>query len=304
MQAPSTITYLRQQDIDRDRWDQCIEEGMNPLIYPTSDYLDHLADHWDGLVLNDYEAVMPLPWRKKFGFKYCYQPFLTAQLGVFGKMINDLLVAQFLKAIPAQFKLIECSLNFANLFAIPEFNPYERTNFVLDLSPAYEILSASYRENVHRNIQKSIKFGCRVSKDVTIQSVIELAKQQDDKSTEKDFSNFEKLFHHHKEKGAAMCYGINAVNGELIASAAFLFSRQRAYYLLVGNHPNGRTLGASHALIDAFIRDHAGHRLLLDFEGSDIRNIAFFYSGFGAKEEKYPAIKLNRLPVFLKCMKR
>jgi hypothetical protein len=72
----------------------------------------------------------------------------------------------------------------------------------------------------------------------------------------------------------------------------------------VGNHPNGRTLGASHALIDAFIEDHAAQDLLLDFEGSDIRNLAFFYSSFGAVEEKYAAIKLNRLPWWMKWMKR
>ena len=91
--------------------------------------------------------------------------------------------------------------------------------------------------------------------------------------------------------------------GNLEASCVFLFSHKRAYYILVGNHPNGRTLGASHALIDAFIKDHAGQDLSLDFEGSDIRNLAFFYSSFGAQEEKYAAIKLNRLPWWMKWLK-
>jgi hypothetical protein len=72
----------------------------------------------------------------------------------------------------------------------------------------------------------------------------------------------------------------------------------------VGNHPDGRTAGASHFLIDAFIKDHAGTDMLLDFEGSDIRNLAFFYSSFGAKEENYGAIKLNRLPFYMKWLKK
>jgi hypothetical protein len=72
----------------------------------------------------------------------------------------------------------------------------------------------------------------------------------------------------------------------------------------VGNHPNGKTIGASHALIDAFIKDHAGQNLLLDFEGSDIRNLAFFYSSFGAGEEKYTGIKMNRLPRLLQLFKK
>ena len=102
----------------------------------------------------------------------------------------------------------------------------------------------------------------------------------------------------------ATSYGIRTSSGQLIASAAFFFSHERAYYILVGNHPNGKTSGASHALINTFIKDHAGQNVLLDFEGSDIRNLAFFYSSFGATEEKYAAIKLNRLPLYLRWLKK
>jgi len=72
---------------------------------------------------------------------------------------------------------------------------------------------------------------------------------------------------------------------------------------MVGNHPDGKTIGASHYLIDRFIADYAGQNLILDFEGSDISSLAFFYSSFGAKEEKYSAIKLNKLPWYIKWMK-
>jgi hypothetical protein len=99
-------------------------------------------------------------------------------------------------------------------------------------------------------------------------------------------------------------YGVLSAKGEILASAVFIFSHQRAYYILVGNHPNGRTLGASHALIDAFIHHHASTTLTLDFEGSDIRNLAFFYSSFGAFEEYYPAFRLNRLPFWMKWLKK
>jgi hypothetical protein len=88
-----------------------------------------------------------------------------------------------------------------------------------------------------------------------------------------------------------------------VASCIYFFSNKRAYYILVGNHPNGKTLGASHYLIDRFIHDHAGRDLLLDFEGSDIRNLAFFYTSFGASLETYPAIRMNRLPWWIRWMK-
>ena len=73
---------------------------------------------------------------------------------------------------------------------------------------------------------------------------------------------------------------------------------------MVGNHPDGKVIGASHALIDAFIKDHAGQDLILDFEGSDIPNLAFFYNGFGATEEIYPALKINKLPWYVRWLKK
>jgi hypothetical protein len=90
----------------------------------------------------------------------------------------------------------------------------------------------------------------------------------------------------------------------VLASAVFFYSHQRAYYILPGNHPDGRKAGASHLLIDAFIKDHAGSDLVLDFEGSDVPGLQFFYASFGAVEEPYTAIRHNRLPLFLRWMKK
>ena len=57
-------------------------------------------------------------------------------------------------------------------------------------------------------------------------------------------------------------------------------------------------------MINEFIKDHAGQKLFLDFEGSDVKSVARFYIGFGAVEENYPAIKLNSLPGVVKLFKK
>jgi Acetyltransferase (GNAT) domain len=303
MSSQGTIRYLKQEEINKKRWDECIDRAGNGLIYAYSFYLDHMADHWDGLVLNDYEAAMPLPWRKKSGIYYLYQPFLIAQLGLFGNRIDASLLQQFLKTVPPKFKLWEFPLNQQNLFSLPDFNLYERVNYVLPLNQSYELLYQSYRENIRRNIRKSVQYGCYAKTDIAIEAIIELSAQQSKNNSEEGLQKFSKLYQLLKLKSAAKTYGIFSGKDELLASCVFTFSHHRAYYILVGNHPNGRTLGASHALIDAFIKDHAEQNLLLDFEGSDVRNLAFFYSSFGAREELYSAIKLNKLPWYIKWMK-
>lgn len=301
------IRFVPYKEIDFTKWDNCITNASNGLIYGYSFYLDHMARQWDALVMNDYEAVMPLIWNRKYGINYIHQPFLTAQLGVFGKMINAELLETFLQAIPSRFQYWDFYLNHHNVFALKNFDLYQRKNYTLDLDKPYEVLYNNYRENIQRNIRKAEQLGCMPEKDFDVQKVIDLAVEQMKTYTKESSDNidrFIKLYKHLHRRQQAVTYGILNAKKELVSSCVFIFSHNRAYYILVGNHPDGRTIGASHSLIDAFIKDHAGKKLLLDFEGSDIRNLAFFYSSFGANEEMYAGIKLNRLPFYLKWLKK
>lgn len=303
----SNIQYLPHHAIDKQKWDACISHAANGLVYGYSIYLDTMAKHWDALILGDYEVVMPLTWNKKYGISYLYQPFLTAQLGMFGNTITGELVESFLKAIPRHFRYWDIYLNHQNVFPLETFRLYKRNNYVLNLNRSYKDLYNAYRENIQRNIRRSEQAGCRTIKDFEEEKVVTLALAQMRTYTKESTENvnrFRTLYSHLHAKNQAITYGILSPTEELIASCVFLFSHNRAYYILVGNHPNGRTLGASHALIDAFIKDHAEKNMLLDFEGSDIRNLAFFYSSFGAEQENFAGIKLNRLPFYLKWLKK
>lgn len=301
--------------IDRVKWDACIESSPNSLIYAYSWYLDQMSPGWSASVITfddtlneQYEAVMPLTARKKYGIHYLYQPFLTPQLGIFSEVVTPRLVENFLDGIPRKFRYIDICLNHGNLFEnIESHNLITRKNLVLDLNKPYAQLSTAYRENTRRNIRKASEAGCRVSKDFDVEQVIRLALEQM-RSFDKDAANNVELFRglykvlHEKKK--AITYGIVTGAEELLASAVFFKHENRAYYILVGNHPLGKNVGASHALIDAFIKDHADQPMLLDFEGSDIPSLAAFYASFGAVEENYPAIKLNRLPFYARWLKR
>lgn len=306
MNGDYQIIYFQQKEIDKKKWDACITNASNGLIYAYSFYLDQMAKNWDALVMNDYETIMPLPWNKKYGLHYLYQPAFTASLGVFGKNVNEQLVKAFLHAIPKKFRLVEISLNQQNNFPEVIEGYYPRINYILDLNKSYEEISKGYRDNHKRNIAKAGQPGCIIAKEIPVEDIIKLHEEllrNIDGTKPADYINFKKLYDLLTSKGKAKTYGIVQQN-KILASAVFFFSHNRAYYIIVGNHPDGKTLGASHALIDAFIKDHAGQNLILDFEGSDIRNLAFFYSGFGAKEEIYPGIKINELPWYIRLFKK
>ncbi|MEI8059704.1 MAG: hypothetical protein WCG67_06055 [Ferruginibacter sp.] len=300
-----SIQYISYRDIDKIKWDACIDASANGLIYSYSFYLDTMSKHWDALVLNDYEVVMPLTWNKKFGIYYLYQPPFTASLGIFGNSISAEIINAFLKAIPKKFSYWDIYLNHGNYFQLADFNLYQRMNYILPLNNSYENIYNGYRKNIQRNIKKCEQLQCIIKKEVLVEDVIALSNEHS-RSFSKlgidDFERVKKIYTLLYQTKKAITYGVYQ-NKKLLASAAFFFSHGRAYYILIGNHPDGKTIGASHALIDAFIKDHANQNLILDFEGSDITNLAFFYSSFGALEEKYTGIILNRLPALIKWLK-
>src|SRR5450631_777888 len=89
------------------------------------------------LISGDFDAVMPLTWNKKFGFKYLYQPYFTVPLGVFSKSHTAFDISSFLQAIPPEFKYWDIDLNENNF--VPDKNKiyklrqYARTNYILSL---------------------------------------------------------------------------------------------------------------------------------------------------------------------------
>lgn len=277
MADQGAIKYLQNNEIDIVKWDECISNASNGLVYAYSFYLDFMAKHWDALVYGDYEAVMPLTWNKKYGLYYLYQPPFLASAGVFGQNVTKEKVEDFIACIPSKFRLIEISLNHGNVPAGK--NVIIKNNYTLNMGRPYEDIYKSYRDNIKRNIKKSQQAGCYFKIDIPVDDVIAISKEHLKnlvKISDIDYTNFKSLYQYLHAKQQAITYGIYNVKNELQASSVYFFSHKRAYYILVGNTPDGKTLGASHYLIDSFIANNSGKDLVLDFEGSDIRNLAFF----------------------------
>ena len=301
-----SISYIKRNEIDLVKWNTCVDAAANGNIYARAEYLDCMAVYWDALIAGDYRYAMPLTRNRKYGFDYLYQPPFTASLGIFGNDIDQEITHAFLKAIPDKFKLVEIDLNAGNVISEQMPGIRYRDNYVLDLSPSYEILRAQYRQNILRNSEKAARSGCTYETDIPLGHIIQLAREgmrSINPIPADAYDRFQTIFQILAHENKAVTRGIYTNNRQLVASAVFFFSAKRAYYILVGNHPNGKTMGASHFLIDRFIGEFAGTPLVLDFEGSDIHGLAFFYSSFGARIEKYPSIKWNRMPWWIKWMK-
>ena len=81
-------SIYKETNLDVDKYDACIENSIQSRIYAFSWYLDIVADNWDVLVLDDYKAVMPIPWKKKYFIKYIAQPLFLSAIGCFFERKN------------------------------------------------------------------------------------------------------------------------------------------------------------------------------------------------------------------------
>jgi hypothetical protein len=303
----ASITYFQSGDFDRQAYDACIRQAINSQLYANSIYLDAMAGEWDVLVMNDYEAVMPLPRRKKWGIHYLYQPYFVAQSGIFSRQPMDHAIAtQFINAIPKKFQFINLHLNDAMDLLGTDFSLIKKHNFVLDLSRNYEAIHAAYSEDAKKNLRRSEKFALRIEQWNNPAAVVELYQRQYGKKNTMPaiyYQKFLALINQLMQTGNALCYGAWQAEA-LLAGAIFLKDEHRLYYILAAPTEDGRKAKAIHALIDQVIQSFAGQPLLFDFEGSDIPDVAAFYQKFSPENRPYQQLIINRLPWWLRWAKR
>ncbi|MEI2711639.1 MAG: hypothetical protein V9E96_21895 [Chitinophagaceae bacterium] len=80
------ISIIPSTQIDTTKWNACVANNANGLIYANSFYLNHFCKNWFGLVVNNYELIFPIPTKKKLGIQYAYMPAFTQQLGFIGNL--------------------------------------------------------------------------------------------------------------------------------------------------------------------------------------------------------------------------
>lgn len=301
------IKYRKHNQINTSKWDNCIKQSFNGNSYAYSWYLDLVHEDWDALVEDDYQRVMPLTLKTKYGITYYYQPFFTQQFGVFSiSILSPDIVDAFIKKIPAHVKLIDVNFNSFNKIVDEKYNTISNTNYLLDLITDYRKLAIKYSTNTKRNLKKSLKNNLTFMKGIKPEAVISLFKNNKGSEIKVwDDSNYnviQRIMYTAIHKGQGFTCGVYTEHNELCAAAFFTNNNSRLVFLFSGANELARTVGAMPMLIDTVIKENASTPQILDFEGSNDDNLARFYKGFGAKKTMYTRLKINRLNFIVKIL--
>lgn len=291
------IRYVKHKDIDKAKWDDCIKNAVNSLVYGLSWYLDVVCENWDALVSDDYEAVMPLPWKKKLGVKFVYQPFFAQQLGVFYRRIADDQTYEFLEAIPKSFLKYHTSLNFLN--EVKDLSLNIRDNYILDLNKPYEEIFKGFSENTRRNVKKAKKENFTLSENISIDKFIQLNKQHAKaKLDAMAYQRIAKLIDTAKKKEVGKLLAVLNNKDEVLGAVFLVNYKNRIIYLFSVSTQEGIKRRAMFWLVNQIIEQSINKGKILDFEGSMIEGVARFFRGFGSVNEQYYWLSKSKIPFF------
>ena len=298
------IRFLQHSEIDPEKWNQAVRNSLSPNVLAEYELLDLLTgdDTWHALVDDDYQAVMPLPTRKKGVLKYVYTPFFLPQMGIFYRQeLHPEETDAFLQEISKHYVLADVLLNETQASQKP-YNSYF-TSYKLDLQPTYNELFSQFHENTRRNIKKGEKMSCKVN--VGEESVADIiALFETNKGSEEavhfrenDYARLHRVSDYLLKHNLLEIYGVRTADGQLAAGALFVKDGKRRWFWFSGRDNRLSESKPMFLLLDAYIRDHAESDLYLDFNGSSNPNVARLYQGFGSSKLFIPFVRQfkNRL---------
>ena len=286
--------------------------SRQPMAYAYSWYLDIVSPGWKALVAGDYEAVFPLTGNWKMGIHYLHQPFFTQQLGIFKRTDSSGVgIEDFIHAIPPRYRFIEICLNESNIHDLKTVPFRALPNYHLSISKPYTDIYDGYTSSCRNSIRKFVQetgkkdfaFAENVDPDVLIDLFRENRGSLVSELKNTHYRILESLIMECLDMNLGEIWLLHTLEGVPLAGAFFLDSPGRKIYLFAASTQRGRDRLAMFYLIDSYIRKYAGNRLILDFEGSAMDNLAHFYKGFGAQRVMYPMLRINKLPGFLRRMK-
>ncbi|MGL6126454.1 hypothetical protein [Chryseobacterium artocarpi] len=291
------IRRLKYNEIDFEKYTQCLENSEQRKYSATRDFLDITAkEQWEILVYKDYEAVMPIPFVRKYGVKIVHNPKLCQQLGVFSKKDDLELNKQFLNYLENNYliriysfndgnKLKEGFRTKKNFLIYPE--PYEKVfaryspkrkrklrldQEVLDHSEIKEVSFQEVKPFIEANI-------IGLGKETDLSSFLEIFQT----SYRKNYLKFLAFFYHGKIINVIATYSD-------CATVALLGTFSDKEYVKLS--------GAS-VLIDTKIKETIETNSF-DFEGGDIPNIEEFFRGFRPELKPYGIIESSKKELFKK----
>lgn len=287
------IKRLKYEEVDWQKYQNCLEQSEQYIFFAEKKYLDLLLhQNWEILVDDDYEAVMPIPLAKKWGFTFVVMPLQTQQLGIFSEKDTPELNESFLAFFQQNYKVFYYAFNAKN-----EFTTLLKTrkNYKL-FSEDYESIKKKYSIHRRRNVritdvlQDKIKFteaeNLNHSEFFFTENVIGFTNSSLKKRAFENMKNF-------LSQNLLKVYELY-FDGKLASQAYLIESEKEDFLVNFINDKKFSKYNLSSIILDQIFRKNI-EKKDFNFHGSNISEIAEFYRRFGATEENYAFVENSKI---------
>jgi hypothetical protein len=291
------IRRLKYHEIDFVKYAQCLENSEQRKYSATKYFLDTTSTMpWEILVYKDYEAVMPVPFVRKYGMKIVHNPKLCQQLGVFSVKDNLELNEAFLEYLEKNYMIRAYPFNDVNKL---HTKIRIKKNFLL-YPDNYEKIYAGYSPKRKRKL--------RLGEDVIKESEIRTISYDKAKafieantiglSKDDDLGEFMRIFESFHNSNYLKFTAFYYQNKIINVIATYTDCNMVA---LLGNFNDKdyvKLSGAS-VLIDHILKENIETHIF-DFEGGELPNIEEFFRGFRPELRPYGIIENSKKNLFKK----
>ncbi len=289
-QGPGQIRIISRNDISEVKWDSLVEVSDNS-IFMSRWYLDEVMPDWTAIVLNDYEACLPVFISRKYGLNYCLQPLFMRECCVLGDKSKFQELSNKLQSETSFFSIaMDVNANYKNL--IIEHSIHQ----LLPLNQDYESVYKMYSQNVKRSLRDFMKSEGELTDELDPNLLIELFRSIKGKAfshlNDEAYTRLKNLMISAQTRKLSILRGVR-LNGELVAICFFIRQDGKLLYLKGIVTSVGRGIGAMQAIFDSVMKENSSSTSSLDFGGSSNEGLALFNKKFGAIDRKYLILKYN-----------
>lgn len=300
------MKYIKNIDINYNKWDKCISNSLNGLVYAYSWYLDAVCESWDAIIYNDYEIIMPLPYYFNYKVKQIYTPICTHRLGVFySKNITKNEIEKFILTIPYSFKEININLNKFNDFANKSWNIIKNKFYSIDLIRSYTEIYNDFSYILKNNIKKAEIQKYTINKGLSPKEISEFVRKNNYLQNTDEYKYLRRLISFSLMKKFSIVFGAYNKKNILSGLAFYVFSHHNANLIILNTKKDSTESEIITAfLINKFLVTNTEKDITLNFDGNFSEETINIIKNFGAKEYFYKSISKVQPYKFFNWFKR
>ncbi|WBV53067.1 hypothetical protein [Chryseobacterium gambrini] len=286
------IKRLKYNEIDFEKYSKCLENSAQKNWYARKEVLDQLSGNWHILVYNDYEAVMPVPLKRKFALNLVVMPLFCQQLGVFSSKDDFKINDQFLNFLKNRYNIFSYSFNHYNSFSK---DLDKKKNYTIQISD-YILLRRKKYFKGRKSTAKCAQHLIYKEIDFSEESFSFMQKNFKGLSKDGDVEKYRKYLNFLYTNNSLKLSGAY-LDEKLINIAVLIDEKDQLSLLGLINDEEYKDENGPSFLIDKILSFYI-HEKKFNFMGSNIRGIEVFFKSFGAELQKYPTLENKILKKF------